>query len=385
VTVALDIIVVGGGVMGCAVAAAAASAGNAVRLLERHRLGNELGSSHGHSRIIRLSYADTSYIALSRNSYALWRELQAEAEQQLLIPTGGIDVARIGTASLERTRGAMVAAGVAFEEWTAADIGRRYPQLRFDDEHVALFQADTALLAANHCIAALARRARRHGAALYEGEAVFAVEADGSGVLVRTSNRSMRADRAIICAGTAMPAFMLGLQLDVPLTVSREQVSYLAVRNEADYLPGRFPICIRHSDAPVLSSILPIFGIPGIKMMIERKRALPQHADGAIDSHNEARVRADAMALIEGVTGEIVRSEACTYTLSSDEDFVIDKHPAHPQIVVCSACSGHGFKFAMAIADILVHLARGGELPDALRMFSIGRPGLAAARKGVAG
>lgn len=382
---ALDIVVVGGGVMGCAAAAACASAGSRVRLFEQHRLGSELGSSHGHSRIIRLSYADASYIPLSRHSYALWRELEAEMDQQLLVPTGGIDVARIGAMSLERTRAAMIAAGVAFEDWTAVDIRRRYPQLRFDDEHIALFQADTALLAANRCITALANRARNYGAALYEGEAVAAVEPDGSGVLVRTSRRTMRADRVILCAGAAMPGFMRDLQLHVPLTVSRERVSYLAVRSEADYLPGRFPICIRHFDAPVLSSILPIFGGPGIKMMIERKRALPQHAQAAIDSHDEARLRTHALALIEGVTGEIVRSESCTYTLTSDEDFVIDKHPAHPQIVFCSACSGHGFKFAVAIAEILLHLAGGGQLPHALGMFSIGRVGLSRAREGVAG
>jgi monomeric sarcosine oxidase len=370
--------------MGCAAAAACAAAGNTVRLFERHRLGNEFGSSHGQSRIIRLSYADASYITLARRSYALWKELEAEVDQQLLVPTGGLDVGRIGAVSLERTRAAMLDAGVAFADWTAADIRVRYPQLRFDDEHVALYQADTALLAAERCIAALASRARRHGAVLYENEAVVAVEPSGNGALVRTASGAIRTDRVILCAGAAMPEFMRMLQLRVALTVSREQVSYLAVRDEADYRPGRFPICIRHCDGPVLSSILPVFGSPGIKMMIERKRGLPQHAQVANDLHNKARVRADALALIEGVTGAVLRSQSCTYTLTRDEDFVIDKHPDHPQIVVCSACSGHGFKFAIAIAEILVHLAGGGQLPGALRMFSIERAGLWQPREGVA-
>lgn len=372
----MDIIVVGGGVMGCAAAAALSLLGHKVRLFERHRIGTEFGSSHGASRIIRLSYSDADYIPMARRSFDLWRDLERAAGEELLVTTGGIDVGRMGTASLDRTAAAMDAAGVPYEIWSAGDLRAAYPQFRFPDDHVAIFQAETGVLRADRAVAALAALAVRHGAVLREGVTVERVRPDGEGVEVIAGGLVERADRVILCAGPAMGGFLSALGIDIPLVVSKEQASYLKVGNPDAHLPGRFPICIRHFDHSVLSSIFPIIDAPGIKMMIERKTQVASDRDFAVDPAAEAEVRRDAMALLPGFTGEIVGTETCRYTLTRDGDFLIDRHPRHPQIVLCSPCSGHGFKFAPVIGTYLCDLAEGRPLPLNGEKFSLARPGL---------
>src|SRR5262245_9539786 len=173
--------------MGCAAAWAIARSGHRVRLIERDRLGNQFGSSHGPSRIIRLSYASPAYIPLCRRAYAAWRELEAEAATALLTTTAGLDLGVAGTDSFERTCDAMRECGVEFERWGAAETRRVYPQLLVDDDWVTAFQADTGILAADRCLKTLARQAVHHGAVLHESQAVLSVRPDGQGVCVETS------------------------------------------------------------------------------------------------------------------------------------------------------------------------------------------------------
>lgn len=370
---ATNVIVVGGGVMGCAAAWAIARAGHQVRLFERDRIGSPFGSSHGPSRIIRLSYASPAYIPLCRRAYAAWRELEAEAATSLLATTGGLDFGAAATDSLERTCDAMRECGVEFERWNAVDIRRAYPQLRVADDSVAAFQADAGILAAGRCLKTLVQQAVRHGTVLHENQAVLSVRPDGQGVLVETSTQRLRADRLVLCPGSAIGRFLQQLHLSIPLIVSKEQVSYLSVRNPLDYSPEHFPICIRHFDTPGFCSIFPIFDAPGIKVMIEQKTPACDVHDFAVDVRNEEQVREHALALLEGFAGRILKSETCRYTLTSDENFIIDRHPAHPQIIVCSACSGHGFKFAAAIGQMIADLAIHSDRPQHYPMFSITR------------
>jgi glycine/D-amino acid oxidase-like deaminating enzyme len=148
------------------------------------------------------------------------------------------------------------------------------------------------------------------------------------------------------------------------------------VRNPIDYSRGRFPICIRHFDLPGLCSIFPIFDAPGVKMMIEQKTPFRNVIDFSADVRNRQQVREHALTLLEGFAGQILKSETCWYTLTPDGDFIIDRHPAYPQIVVCSACSGHGFKFAPVIGPMIADLAIDSERSQHWSMFSITRPAL---------
>jgi sarcosine oxidase len=181
-------------------------------------------------------------------------------------------------------------------------------------------------------------------------------------------------DRAILCAGPGMRPLIADLQFPLSLVVSKEQASYLGVNDPTAFSPGRFPICIRHSDSSRLSSIFPIIESAGVKMMIERKSVIDDEDDFSVDAQNERQVLSEALSIMDGLAGNILSTETCRYTLTKDEDFIIDRHPQHEQIAICSACSGHGFKFAPAIGELILDLVEDCPLPQPLKaLFSHNR------------
>lgn len=372
-----DAIVVGGGVMGCAAACHLARDGRRVLLLEQYAVGHTNGSSHGHSRIIRLAYDGADYVTLARAAFAEWRGLEAEAGQRLLLTTGGLDFAAPGTVSFAATRATLAAAGVPFEDLDRAAIRERFPQLDLPADTVGIYQAEAGILDADRCVATLAGEARRLGATVREGEPALRLAADGAGALAETARGSYRADRLIVAAGSWMRPLMRGLGLELPLTVTKELVAFFAPRDPAAFMPDRFPIFIHHDDSQPAGYGFPIFGLPGVKVAFHSAGpAIEPGDEGRAAAPGQIEALRDYVArLLPGAAGDPFYSVTCRYTTTPDEHFIVDRHPAHPQIVVASPCSGHGFKFGALIGRILADLAERGETPHPIGMFRLDRLG----------
>src|SRR5689334_2347937 len=229
-----DAIVVGGGVMGCASAYHLAKRGRRVLLLEQFAIGHDRGSSHGHSRIFRLAYAAPDYMRLAQAALPLWRALEREAGVELLLQTGGLDFARPGTPAFEDTRATLAALGVEFEQLDRPAIEKRFPQFQMPDDIVGIYQRDSGILDANRCVATLAAQARQHGADLRENEPARQLRAAGAGVEVQTDTATYAADRLVVTAGAWARPLLRQLGLDLPLTVTREQVAFFAPRSGDD-------------------------------------------------------------------------------------------------------------------------------------------------------
>src|SRR5215211_13395 len=146
---AIDVIIVGGGVMGCAAAYHLAKDGRHVLLLEQFGIGHTNGSSHGPSRIIRLAYDALDYVRLAQDAYTLWHELADAANEQLLVRVGGLDLGSPDALALDGIRATYQAAGIPFESLDRDEIMRRYPQFNLADGIVGLYQADYGLVAAD--------------------------------------------------------------------------------------------------------------------------------------------------------------------------------------------------------------------------------------------
>ena len=377
-----DVIVVGGGVMGCATAYHLAQRGRRVLLLEQFAIGHERGSSHGHSRIFRLAYNTPDYVRLAQAALPLWRALERDSGTDLLLQTGGLDYALPGTPSFDATHATLSALNIDFERLDHAAIARRFPQFSLPNDIEAIYQRDSGILDANCCVATLAAEARRHGADLRENEPARQIRTAGAGVEVRTDTASYAADRLVVTTGAWARPLLRQLGLDLPLTVTREQVAYFAPRtvgdqpaNSEQFMPGRFPIFIHHDATAPAAYGFPIFGRPGVKVAFHQGGPLiePASEQRAPDAAINAALHDYLARWIPGAAGALLFSQTCRYTNTPDEHFIIDRHPEHSQIVIGSPCSGHGFKFGVLIGAILADLAERGATEYPIGMFGLGR------------
>jgi sarcosine oxidase len=379
---AVDVIVVGGGAMGSAAAWRLARAGHRVRLLEQFAFGHEQGSSHGPSRMIRIAYPAPEYVELGQEAFRLWDELQLEAgsSESLLLRTHGMNVGVPHADAMEEVARTLDTLGVPYERLDHDELGRRYPQYTFPEGSIGIYQEDYGILAASRCVAALAARARAKGAELYDEEPVVEIAPDGDGVTVRTTRGTHLAERVILTAGSWLGPLLALLGIDLPLTVLQEQLAFFRVLDPAAYTPDRLPLLMhRFPGTTSLGSVFPIYGHEGVKVMLDRigLRVDPGNPDRTIDPARLERLRAYAAELMPGITGEILETTSCRYTMTPDEDFIIDHHPEHRQIVIASPCSSHGFKFAPVIGQLLADLAVNEKTPYPMARFRLDRAALA--------
>ena len=326
-----EVVVVGAGVMGLATARELARAGRDVVVCEQFELGHAHGSSHGSSRIVRLSYPDARWVRLAQQSYPLWRELESECGRPLLELRGNLDLGDWGL-----HRDALAACGVSSEVLDAAEIERRFP-IRVEAGSRGLFQADGGIVLADAAVAAFAAGAVSAGAQVRESHRVAAVEEDGGSVTVG----GLRARAAVVTAGAWAPRLA-----GVDAVPTLETVSYFS-------FPEPMPSVIDTTGGIRSGYALPAPG--GFLKAGLHQTGLELSPDDARDPDPE--LAAHTAAWVEsrfGVTEQATRLETCLYTRRERDEFLLERRD---RVVVGSACSGHGFKFAPMVGKRLAELA----------------------------
>jgi monomeric sarcosine oxidase len=356
---AYDLIVVGAGGVGSAAAYHAAAGGRRVLLLEQFSIGHTRGSSHGGSRIIRYSHPGVSWAAQMPATFQLWYELERASGVRLLQLTGGLYLARQGEPWLMECQAALAALGFAYHTLDAAELRRAYPQFHTPDDWQGFYQADTGILSATRCVETMVAQAVRHGAEVRTETPVLAVQPDGEGVAVQLAGgETLHAGRAILAAGPWSGRFLAELvAFDIPLRITHQQVAYHAVQDPVTYAVGTFPIFIMSLEDHLYG--FPIWERPGtIKIALEQTaHTLDPDGPRAVDPDLLARLSALVAVYLPGVDPVPVQVEPCLYTETPTRDFVIDRHPQHPQIVIAAGFSGRGFKHTIAVGKLLVDLA----------------------------
>jgi sarcosine oxidase len=369
-----DAIVVGVGGMGSAAVHHLARRGAKVLGLERFAIPHDRGSSHGVSRIIRLAYAEhPNYVPLLRRAYELWRELEIEAGERLLFVTAGIDAGTPDSATVKGSLESCAIHDLPHEVLDAAALAKRYPGYRLAPDMVGVVQPDAGFLLSERCIVAHADSARNSGAEIRTGERVLRWQSDGAHAVVETDRGTYRAASLIIAAGAW--ARTLVPELD-RLAVPERQVMIWT----QPHRPERF----RADTFPVFNMEAPegrFYGFPaweqsGFKIgkyHHRRERVGPERMDRRCHPEDEAVLREGIRRYFPAADGARLDMKACIFTNSPDEHFIIDTHPAHPQCVIVSACSGHGFKFCSVIGEIAAQLTLEGRTQFDIGMFRLSR------------
>ncbi|HLY13938.1 MAG TPA: N-methyl-L-tryptophan oxidase [Candidatus Limnocylindrales bacterium] len=345
--------------------------------LEQFELGHVRGASQDHSRIIRLSYHRPDYVRLAKRAYETWQALETEAGVKVVTITGGLDLwpagARIPMADYADS---LAAEDVPFETLDAAEVIRRWPQWRLAGDTVAIYQAAGGLADPSRANAAHQRLAREHGATLLERTPVTALRDRGGTIEIQTDGGGTFTAGAVVLAADAWTNELLAsFDRQLPLTVTREQVTYYACPHPEDFAPDRFPVWI-WMDEPSFYGF-PTYGEAGPKAAEDVGGRPTTARERSFEPDREAGARLDAFmaAHLPGSVGPEILTKTCLYTLTPDRDFVIDQLPDHPAVFVALGAA-HAFKFSSVLGRILSELVVDGATPSAgeLERFRIDRP-----------
>ena len=374
-----DVLVVGLGAMGSATLHALAERGVDVVGVDALDPPHSLGSTHGRSRIIREAYYEhPAYVPLVRSAYAAWARLEAAAGVQLFLRTGGLN---IGARDSALVAGALASAerhGLDVEVLTGSEINRRYPAFTVPADMVGVFEPSAGVLCPEACITAFLKVARSLGADERPDTRVTALVRSAHGIHATTSAGEVHARRVVICAGPWAAPLLSMLGMALPLVVTRQTMHWLAPAADASLArPDRFPVAlIEHDDGHIFYT-MPDMG-DGVKAAIHHEGAAvdPELVDRAIQAADTQVVENLVARFLPGAGTRIHESVVCLYTNTPDHDFIIDTVDGLPDVVVVSACSGHGFKFASAIGDIAARMALGEATAMDLSHFAAARFGI---------
>jgi sarcosine oxidase len=355
-----DMIVIGAGGVGSAAAYHCARDGKRVLLLEQFTVGHSRGSSHGGSRIIRYTHNKLEHADQMPATFDLWFELERESGARLLTMTGGLYLAPEGEPWLAKAVEILQELKFPHRILRGEEFQRAYPQFHVPENWYGVEQEHSGILAPARSVAVMISQAVKYGATVRELAPVAGVAPAQKSVVVRLeSGETFSADRAIICAGPWASRFLGKLvDFEVPLRVTPQQVAYFAVKNPADFAVGRFPLFIVTHDPYFYG--FPIHERPGtVKISLENK-------EGVVNPDDPREVKQDLLAELCKIVGEYMRGvettpvhvEPCLYTETPTRDFVIDRHPDHPQIVFGAGFSGRGFKHTIAVGRLLADLAQ---------------------------
>jgi sarcosine oxidase len=369
-------IILGAGGIGSAVLRHLSERGVKTVGIDRFRPPHGRGSSHGQTRVIRQAYFEHSnYVPLMLESYRMWRELEQRTGRGLFRQTGLVEVGPADGVVVPGVLRAAAEHGLAVENLSSGEIETRWPGLRVPVASVGVFEPTGGYLLVEDCVAAHLEAAAAAGAELRPGTEVIGWSATERDVRVRTTDDEIVGQRLIITAGAWAREVLADLKLR--LEIRRKSLFWFET-GAAEYdMAAGFPVFLYERPDGVF------YGFPkldrrGVKIGEHSGGRVvedPSTVDRSVDAAEQQRLVEFMAAYLPKISQRVTDHAVCLYTMSHDEHFIIDRHPAHANVVFAAGLSGHGFKFAPVLGRALAELALDGgtELPIgflALRRFA---------------
>jgi sarcosine oxidase len=368
-----DIIVIGLGANGSSALYHLSKSGQRVLGIDQFQPPHQRGSSHGESRIIRQAYHENPlYVPLVKAAYPLWEQLERLSGKRLFIRTGGL---LLGSEEAGVVKGAKASAemhGIPYEYLRAAELRKRFPAFRPDGETVGVLEKEAGVLFPELCIAAYLEAASSNGAVVNTLERVLEIEPSRDSVIVTTTAGRYSAEKVIVSAGAWLGSLLPGLRL--PLTIERQVLYWFENANagwRGYFQPSNMPIFIWEHEIGKM-----FYGFPDLGRGVK----IGFHHGGQHILADELKQEVSASEIAE--MGEMAErylsmepifktSTVCMYTNTPDENFIIDFHPEHRNILIASPCSGHGFKFSSLTGQLLCKMVMGEPTGFDLEPFKI--------------
>ncbi len=380
-----DVIVIGVGSMGAATCCELASRGAKVLGLEQFSIPHDQGSHAGQSRIIRKAYFEhPDYVPLLERAYENWRALERETSTQVYYPTG---LLYAGTPQGVLMAGVAASAAqyqVKVEPWTHQQCKDKYPAFTLPSHYQLLFEPDAGFLTPERAILLYTELAIHYGAEIHANEGVISWQLEKGGVMVRTAKGTYYGRKLMLSSGAWTPQLQPALANQ--LKVTRQVIAWVnPVKNKPVAL-GQFPCwLIDREDGPGMYYGFPQLPAGQFGAPIGMKVAL--HYPGEVvhpDKVNRTVGEEEANSLLHGfqqwLPGVYQRTHAlktCLYTNTPDENFIIDLVPGtEGRVAIAAGFSGHGFKFASVVGEVLADLAQEGGTRLPIGFLSLQRPGL---------
>ncbi|MFC5402893.1 N-methyl-L-tryptophan oxidase [Cohnella soli] len=373
-----DVIVVGAGSMGMSAGYELARRGMRTLLIDAFDPPHDKGSHHGEPRLIRHAYSGgPTYVKLALRADERWRELEQSTGEKLLERSGVLNVADPDIYKFDVRFDDAEEHGIRIESLDADEIRHRWPGIRVPDHYRAMYEPDAGYLYSEKCVSAYRRLAAEAGARILTNTPVTAIQAGTSFVTVSTKDVTYTASHVVLSAGAWFRSF--ASLIDAPIRAVRKVVGWFEPNGSAAtgaYDAGTFP-GFTFGDASGGYYGFPSIGGAGVKIGRHDggrpwEPGEPFAPFGAYPE-DETDLRLALEKFLPGAAGKLLRGVACKYELTPDDNFIIDTHPEHPNIVLAGGFSGHGFKFSSAIGELIADRIEFGRWGRDISIFSLDR------------
>lgn len=356
-----DAIVVGTGTMGIAACAALASRGVHVLGLDQYSIPHDLGSHSGYTRIIRQAYYEhPDYVPLLQRSYQLWKDLESDQNLKLYHETGIIYMGRSDSPILEGTLKASHLYGIPVQSGDNRLLPSKHSQFTIPPDWKLLWEPQAGYLDVNLSLTGFYQQAIHAGATILTGEKVVRWNLVDGHIEVYTESQTYMAEKLILTAGPWMDGLIANVGL--PLKVTRQVLAWVDVPEPFRYTDPQFPCWFLHDPEMGMFYGFPISnsGAPeapkGIKLGLHMPGVTthPDQMDRDIHDSDQEIIQYCIKKYMPQLNNQPIQYKTCMYTYTPDEHFILDYLPeSGTQVIIAAGFSGHGFKFAPVIGEVL--------------------------------
>lgn len=371
-----DVVIVGAGSMGIAAGYYLSKLGKRTLLLDANDPPHSLGSHHGDTRIIRHAYGEgRQYVPLALRAQELWRELEQESETKLFSNTGVLCVGAEGSPFIEEVMNSAQEFSLPQEILSSDAIHSRWPGITLPEGLVGCLEKNSGVLFSEECIRAYRKLGIANGMTLVPYTKVVKIEKSAEGTILHTETEQYSADFVVVCSGAWTGKIIEETGVDLPLQPTRKTVSWFEC-DELLYDSSHFPafsIDVGNEH---------YYGFPSINgsgLKIGRhdggEKVDPDcfNREYLTNSSDESECRNFIQKYLPQANGRLLKGKTCLYTLTPDEHFIIDQHPVFSNFILAAGFSGHGFKFASVVGEIICDLVTKGKTNYDISMFSLKR------------